>query len=54
MLALLARGHGTMRIAADLGVTPNTVRNHFQRLFLTLGVKNRQEALRVARGLGLV
>jgi LuxR family maltose regulon positive regulatory protein len=54
LLALLAKGYDTARLAADMDVTPNTLRNHFQRLFRALGVKNRREALRVARGLRLV
>jgi DNA-binding CsgD family transcriptional regulator len=41
-------------IAANLHVSPNTVKTHVARLFEKLGARRRTEALRKARELGLV
>lgn len=49
LLRLVARGWDTPRIAAALGVTDNTVRNYLSRLYSTLGVASRAEAMVWAR-----
>jgi PAS domain S-box-containing protein len=49
VLRLLERGHSTKQIAAELQLSPETVRNHVRRLFRALGVNSRLEAVAVAR-----
>lgn len=49
LLRLVARGWDTPRIAAALGVTDNTLRNYLSRLYGTLGVSSRAEAMVRAR-----
>jgi DNA-binding CsgD family transcriptional regulator len=46
---LIAAGLSAPRIAATLGVSPNTVKTHTARLFDKLGVHSRAELLRFAR-----
>lgn len=53
ILALLASGADAGRIAARLGLTPKTVRNHLARIQATLGVPDRAQAAAVARTAGL-
>jgi DNA-binding NarL/FixJ family response regulator len=48
ILSLLAVGMGTAAIAADLGISTATVRNHVQRIIAKLCVHSRLAA--VARG----
>lgn len=50
----LAAGHSNKEIAAQLHVSPNTVKTHVARLFEKLGAKRRTEAIRRARELGIV
>lgn len=49
VLRLLERGRSTEQIAAELHLSSETVRNHIRRLFRTLGVHTRLEAVAVAR-----
>jgi PAS domain S-box-containing protein len=49
ILTLLERGRSTEQIAAQLHISPETVRNHIRRLLRTLGVHSRLEAVAVAR-----
>lgn len=45
ILALLFKGHSVPVIAADLGVTQNTVRFHCKNLYEKLGVHSKQELI---------
>ena len=54
VLREIAAGHSNKQIAANLHVSPNTVKTHVARLFGKLGARRRTEALRKARELGLV
>jgi DNA-binding NarL/FixJ family response regulator len=54
ILALLADGHSTEEIAAELLVSVHTVRNHVGSILRKLEVRSRLEAVAVARRLGLV
>ena len=54
VLREIAAGHSNKQIAANLHVSPNTVKTHVARLFEKLGARRRTEALRKARELGLV
>jgi PAS domain S-box-containing protein len=49
VLRLLEQGRSTKQIAAELHLSPETVRNHVRRLFRTLGVNSRLEAVAAAR-----
>ena len=49
VLHLLEQGRSTMQIAAELHLSPETVRNHIRRLFHALGVNSRLEAVAAAR-----
>jgi DNA-binding CsgD family transcriptional regulator/uncharacterized protein YkwD len=44
IIKLVAAGLGDKEIAARLGLAPNTVRTHLQRLFRQHGLRNRAEA----------
>lgn len=54
VLRYLARGYTTDDMAAAMGVTVATVRNHVRGLLQTLGVHSRLEAVTTARTRGLV
>jgi PAS domain S-box-containing protein len=54
VLQLLAHGHSTAQIAAELHLSVDTVRNHVRRMLRTLGVHSRIEALAVAHREGLL
>ena len=54
VLALLAGGATNREIAASLSVTVATVKSHLVHLYAKLEVRNRQEALSRAVGLGLL
>ena len=49
VLRLLELGRSTKQIAAELHLSPETVRNHVRRLFRALGVNTRLEAVAAAR-----
>ncbi len=50
----LAAGHSNKEIAANLKVSPNTVKTHVSRLFEKLGAKGRTDAINKARELGIL
>jgi PAS domain S-box-containing protein len=54
VLHLLAHGHSTHQIAAELHLSVDTVRNHIRRMLRTLGVHSRIEALAVAHREGIL
>ena len=54
VLALLLDGMPNKRIAADLSVTENTVKEHVTGILYKLGVRNRVEAITKLRGRKLV
>lgn len=45
LLSLLAKGFTNKELAQELRISPNTVKHHLKRLFRTLGVSNRTEAV---------
>lgn len=53
VLAQVQRGYTVAAIAAELYISPNTVKTHLRRLYRKLGVSTRDEAIRAARALGL-
>ncbi len=53
-LRLLGEGRSTPGIAAALGVTPETARNHVRALLRRLGVHSRLEAVAAGHRLGLL
>jgi DNA-binding NarL/FixJ family response regulator len=53
VLDLIARGTSTAAIAAQLGISPKTVRNHTSNIFTKLHVSSRAEAIIRARDGGL-
>jgi DNA-binding NarL/FixJ family response regulator len=53
VLAQVERGLTVAAIAAELYISPNTVKTHLRRLYSKLGVSTRDEAIRAARALGL-
>ncbi len=44
IMELVAKGKINKQIADILGITPNTAKNHVQRILKKLGAKNRTEA----------
>ena len=50
ILRELERGKSTTQIAADLKLSPETVKNHVRNMLQALGVHSRLEAVAVARG----
>ena len=54
MLAALAAGRSNKEIAAELHVSPNTVKTHVARLFEKLDARRRTDAINKARELGLI
>ncbi len=53
VLDLIARGLGNAEIAARLGLSPKTVRNHISNIFSKLQVAGRAQAIVLAREAGL-
>lgn len=54
ILPLLASGMPNKQIAATLGVTEGTIRQHLKELFKRLNARNRMQAVNEARKQGLV
>jgi DNA-binding NarL/FixJ family response regulator len=54
VLSAFATGATNPAIAAVLGLSPNTVKQHASSIFRKLGVRNRAEAVRRADELGLL
>ncbi len=54
VLRALSRGLSNAAIAAELGISVNTVRNHMQNVLAKLGVHSKLEALSVAVREGIV
>jgi LuxR family maltose regulon positive regulatory protein len=54
VLRLLARGASNQEIAQELAIVVDTVKRHVSQIFSKLGVKNRVQAVRQARALGLL
>ena len=54
ILSLLADGLGNKQIAAQLGISPSTVKTHLELLFEKLDVTSRAEAVAVAVRRGLL
>ncbi|HET8628338.1 MAG TPA: LuxR C-terminal-related transcriptional regulator [Thermomicrobiales bacterium] len=54
LLGLLAAGLGTREIAAQLFISPGTVRNHLKSIYGKLGAHSRLQAVERARALGLL
>ncbi|MCP2260992.1 two component transcriptional regulator, LuxR family [Streptoalloteichus tenebrarius] len=53
LLGLLGRGHSNTEIAAELDLTPATVKTYVSRLLGRLGVRDRTQAALLARDAGL-
>lgn len=53
ILELVAQGRDNAQVAASLGLSEKTVRNHITRIFDKLGVENRPQAIVRAREAGL-
>lgn len=54
VLHQLAAGRSNKEIAAQLHVSPNTVKTHVARLFEKLEARRRTDAIKKARDLGIV
>jgi len=54
VLRLLARGASNQEIARQLTIAVDTVKHHVSQILSKLGVKNRLQAVRQARALGLL
>jgi DNA-binding NarL/FixJ family response regulator len=54
VLALLAEGKSTREIAAELGISVTTTRNHIAHLISALGVHTRLQAVVAAARAGLL
>jgi len=53
VLALVARGYGNARVAAELHLSVKTVQNHVSNILTKLGVGSRAAAVAAARDLGI-
>jgi DNA-binding CsgD family transcriptional regulator len=54
ILQELAAGHSNKEIAANLNVSPNTVKTHVSRVYEKLGSSRRTDAINKARELGIL
>lgn len=54
VLPLLARGFSNKEIAKNLGVSPDTIKDHLARLYAKLDASDRTEAVSRARDIGLL
>jgi DNA-binding NarL/FixJ family response regulator len=54
VLGLVGAGHTTREVSQLLGISPKTVENHKQRIFVKLGVQNQAHAVAVAMRTGLL
>ncbi|WP_034353718.1 response regulator transcription factor [Deinococcus phoenicis] len=54
VLPLLAQGFSNKEIAKNLGVSPDTVKDHLARLYAKLDAGDRTEAVSRARSIGLL
>lgn len=54
VLPLLAQGYSNKEIAKNLGVSPDTVKDHLARLYAKLDAGDRTEAVSRARSIGLL
>lgn len=54
VLQRLTAGKSNKEIAAELDISPNTIKTHVGQLFDKLGAKSRTDAINRARGLGIV
>lgn len=54
VLRLVAAGKSNNEVAAELGIRPNTVKNHLARMYDEANVNNRTELARWALSRGLV
>jgi DNA-binding CsgD family transcriptional regulator len=54
VLQMLGEGHATEQMAAEMGLSPETVRNHIKGLLTELQVKSRLEAVLSGYRLGLL
>jgi DNA-binding NarL/FixJ family response regulator len=53
VLRLILKGYNNERIAAELAISPATVKQHAHAIFTALGVSTRAEAVIAAARLGL-
>lgn len=53
VLRLILKGYNNERIATELAIAPNTVKQHAHAVFTALGVSSRAEAMIAAARLGL-
>ena len=53
VLRLMLKGYSNERIATELAIAPNTVKQHAHAIFVQLGVSTRAEAVVAAAHLGL-
>lgn len=54
ILRARAKGRSVEEVAADLYLSPGTVRNHIQNILKKTGTRSQREAIKVARQAGLV
>lgn len=54
VLPLLAQGYSNKEIAKNLGVSPDTIKDHLARLYAKLDAGDRTEAVSRARSIGLL
>lgn len=54
VLSLMAAGETNAEIAANLYLSPHTIKDHASSVYRKLGVRNRAEAVRQAERLGLI